>query len=80
MRDWGSKFIDNDVMKNPYVWGATALCLGLILIAVFIPPLAHVLSVKFPQGMDWLMIVGASLIPLLVLQIVKSIQFPGLNK
>ncbi|MBD3265968.1 HAD-IC family P-type ATPase [bacterium] len=80
MRDWGSKFIDNDVMKNPYVWGATALCLGLILIAVFIPPLAHVLSVKFPQGIDWLMIVGASLIPLIVVQIVKSIKFPGFNK
>jgi Ca2+-transporting ATPase len=64
MRKAGSGWIDNEISRTPYVWGALALCLGLLLVAVYWPPLATVLSVV-PPGLDgWLLIAGASVVPL----------------
>ena len=64
MRKAGSGWIDNEISRTPYVWGALALCLGLLLVAVYWPPLAAVLSVV-PPGLDgWLLIAGASVVPL----------------
>jgi Ca2+-transporting ATPase len=69
MRSPESGLIDNEISRTPYVWGALALCLGLLLLAVYWPPLAAILSVV-PPGLDgWLLIGGASLVPLLVGQV-----------
>ncbi len=57
---------DNEITRTPYVWGALGLCLALLLLAVYWPPLAHVLSVVPPGLHGWLLIGGASLVPLLV--------------
>jgi len=57
--------LSNEVTKNPFVWGALALCTVLLLIAVYTPPLAKVLKLVPPGGAGWLVAVGMSLIPLL---------------
>jgi Ca2+-transporting ATPase len=69
MRNPESGWIDNEISRTPYVWGALGLCLALLLLAVYWPPLAGILSVV-PIGLDeWLLIGGASLVPLLVGQV-----------
>jgi len=57
--------IVNDVTKNPFVWGALALCLVLIGAALWVPGLSAVLNLVAP-GKDGLIVAAsASLIPLL---------------
>jgi P-type Ca2+ transporter type 2C len=63
MRDPGSHFLRNDVTRNTYVWGAVGLCVGLLLLAVYVPLLADLLSVVDPGVKGWGVIVGMSLIP-----------------
>jgi Ca2+-transporting ATPase len=72
MRDLGSDFIDNDVFQNPYVWGAVVLCIFLLFAAVYLPPLASVLSLVHPGLSGWGLVLGLSLIPWVVGQIYKS--------
>ena len=66
MRKAASGWLDNEITQTSYVWGALGLCLSLLLGAVYWPPLAAVLSVV-PPGLDgWLLIGGASVVPLVV--------------
>ncbi len=77
MRDFGSNAIFNDVTRNPFVWGAVALSLVLLVLAVYLRPLAVVLSMAAPTPNEWLFIIGMSLIPFGVVQILK--QFKALD-
>lgn len=52
-------------LRNPYVWGALALCLGLISLALWVPQANAVLDLPAP-GTSGLAVAGiASLVPLL---------------
>ena len=53
MRDQGSKFLQNDVTKNPFVWGALVLCTALLVAAVYFPGLSLVLHVVRPDTAGW---------------------------
>jgi Ca2+-transporting ATPase len=74
MRERGSKFAINEITRNRYVWGALLLCIGLILVAVYIPGLAVVLKVVDPGVNGWLLIIAASLFPLIVGQSIKALR------
>lgn len=74
MRDKGSHFLRNDVVKNNYIWGAIVLCIVLLLLAVYVSPLATILSVVDPGLKGWGLIVGMSILPLIAGQIYK--HFP----
>ena len=64
VRDADAGLIDNEVTRNAYVWGALALCLGLIGLAVWLPSLASLLGLPDP-GPGGLALAGAmSLAPL----------------
>lgn len=69
MRGRGSNLLRNDVVANPWIWGALALCTGLLLAAVFVSPLAGVLRVGAPTTEGWLLIVVFGFAPLLVGQL-----------
>jgi Ca2+-transporting ATPase len=71
MRDRGSRFFKNDVVENPFIWGALIICSALLLIAVYVPGLAAVLKLTHPGISGWYLILGFSLIPFVVGQIVK---------
>ncbi len=75
IREAGSGFLRNDVTRNPYVWGALVLCVGLLLGAVYIPVFSDVLSVSRPGARGWALVIGMSLIPWLVGQV--ALQFKG---
>ncbi|MBW4644060.1 MAG: cation-transporting P-type ATPase [Goleter apudmare HA4340-LM2] len=74
MRDQDSGLLLNEISRNPYVWGALVLCTGLLLIAVYVPLLATVLQTVDPGVNGWLLIIGMSLVPLIIGQVVKLIN------
>ncbi|MDP2734160.1 MAG: cation-translocating P-type ATPase C-terminal domain-containing protein, partial [Hoeflea sp.] len=77
MRDPGTGLFDNDVTRNPYVWGALALCLGLIGLAIWLPALASLLGLPTP-GMEGLALaLAASLTPLALGQMWLALAGPG---
>ena len=60
MADAGQPLIVNDVTRNPYVWGAVLVCLALIGVACYVPPLAEILKLTPPDGRAWGIVLGTS--------------------
>lgn len=73
VRDHDTGILKNDVVQNPWVWGALALCTGLLLAAVYVPALAGLLKVQNPGATGWAVIAGMSVIPWVAGVIVKAI-------
>lgn len=73
MRDLESPLLRNEVTTNGYVWGALALCAGLLVLAVYLPVLSDVLSVVNPGREGWLVVLGMSLAPVVVGQVLKAV-------
>jgi len=69
LRDRGSGILRNDVSRNPYIWGALALCSGLLVAAVYLPGLATALKTVDPTPTGWLVVLAGSLVPWIVGQI-----------
>jgi Ca2+-transporting ATPase len=76
VRERGSRLLADDVSRNPWVWGAIALCVVLIAGAVYVPGLAAVLDLHPPSGTDWAVILLASLVPLIVGQLAARKRGP----
>lgn len=74
MRDRDSGITDNDIARNPWMWAAIVLCLALLAIAVYVPPLAEVLDLSTPPAHGWLLVAGASVVPLLVGQMALEVR------
>jgi Ca2+-transporting ATPase len=72
MRDYGSELPWNDITRNRFVWGALALCVGLLLLVVYVPLFASVMKITPPSPKGWLLTVAMSLVPLTYGQIVKT--------
>ncbi|BCA79305.1 cation-transporting P-type ATPase [Desulfuromonas sp. AOP6] len=71
MRDPASPVLRNEITTNPHIWGAIGLGIGLLLSAIYLPGLSKILGLVAPSPREWLLILGASLIPLAVGQAVK---------
>jgi len=63
LRRAGSPPWNNEVVRNPWVWGAIALCTGLLLAAVWFGPLAGVLQTAPPSPAGWAVILGLAAVP-----------------
>ena len=73
MRQHGTSLLINDITRNPWMWGAVGLC-GVLTIAVaYVPWLAAAVHVVVPSADAWLMILGLSLVPVLIGQLVRAI-------
>ncbi|MGM0578465.1 MAG: cation-translocating P-type ATPase [Myxococcota bacterium] len=64
MRWADSGLVVNEISRNPFVWAALALDVGLLLLAVYFVPLAGVLSLVHPGTTGWLLVAAASAVPL----------------
>ena len=73
MRDRGSKFMNNAITRNAFVWGALVLCTGLLLAAVYMPGLSHVMKVVNPGVKGWTLVAVMSLVPFFVGQGYKAV-------
>lgn len=69
MRAPAAGLLVNEVTRNRWVWGAIALCLGLIGAALWWPSLSDILQLPTPGGGGLLLAMGASLLPLLLGQL-----------
>jgi len=63
MRGSDSGVFRNEITRNPYVWGALAVCSILLLAAVYLPGLATVLKTVRPTPRGWALVLAASTIP-----------------
>ena len=79
MRDRGSDLLRNSITRNPWVWGALALCAGLLAAAVYLPGLGDVLGVDDPGPAGWGLALGCSLAPFAVGQVLRSRRHSGGN-
>jgi Ca2+-transporting ATPase len=74
MREPEAPVFSNSVTRNPYVWGAVVLCVGLLLGAVYVPVVAGVLHVQPPSLAGWGVVLLMSVIPLVVGQVVLAVR------
>ncbi|GHE85973.1 calcium-transporting P-type ATPase, PMR1-type [Aliiroseovarius zhejiangensis] len=70
----GGRVFVNDVTRNPWIWGAITLCIGLIAAALWVPGLSSVLQLPDPGGAGLLLATSASFIPLVMGQIYVSLR------
>lgn len=73
MRETGSPFLKNEIVRNKYIWAALAVSMVLILAAVYLPGISDALEIINPGFDGWLIILSMSIIPFVVVQIFKSI-------
>jgi P-type Ca2+ transporter type 2C len=72
MRSWSQageqnrRWFDSEITRNLWVWAALALCLVLVLGAVYVPPVSKLLQLSPPGAGEWALIIGMSLVPLLL--------------
>jgi len=77
LRDRGSGRLDNDVVRNRWMWGAVGLCTALLIAAVYLPGLNALLGTMNPGLNGWLILLGLSLVPLLVGFVARPMRFYG---
>jgi P-type Ca2+ transporter type 2C len=69
-----SGFFINEVTRNPWIWGAFILCVGLLAAAVYVPILSEVLGTEEPGAAGWMLVLTLSLTPVLVGQTLRAIS------
>ncbi|APE95765.1 cation-translocating P-type ATPase [Halodesulfurarchaeum formicicum] len=74
MRDPASGVVRNEVTENGYVWGALALSSLLVVGTVYLPGVSLALGTAPIQAEGWLVVLGMSLVPLLVGQVVLLLR------
>lgn len=70
----GSRFFTSEVMKNRYVWYAVVACLALLFISYQVEIVRKALDIFPLSNEDWMISVSMSLLSLIVIQIVKSLN------
>jgi Ca2+-transporting ATPase len=71
MRSAGTGLLKNEVVRNPYVWGALVICTGILLAAVYVPGLSDALGTTGLSPRAWGLVLGFSLMPLILGQVGK---------
>jgi Ca2+-transporting ATPase len=71
LRARGSRLQARETAGNLYLWGAVLLCAAMLLLAVYLPPLATVFKLVDPGARGWGVVMAMSLLPLLVGAIVR---------
>lgn len=74
MRDPHAPLLHNEITRNPFVWAALLVCVGLILLAVNVPTIADVLGIRAIGVAGWLLTLCSSFVPLLAGQCLKAWQ------
>ncbi len=69
LRDYASPFWRNEITRNPYIWGAALVCLGLLVLAVAWRPLGGVLGTVPLPAEAWGLVLALSLVPFVLSQV-----------
>ncbi len=68
-----SKLFVNEITKNRFVWYAIFICTGLMVFVFLVPQMRLVLGLKILPINVWIVSIIASLIPLVLVQIYKTV-------
>ena len=68
MRNAASNVVNNEVTRNPWIWGSLALCTALLAVPPHLGPMAQVLALTPPDLAMWTVIIGMSVLPTVVTQ------------
>ena len=68
-----SKLLVNEITKNKFVWLALLICTGLLILVFVSPQMRLVLKLAVLPGKIWIVSIVAGLLPLVLIQIYKSI-------
>lgn len=71
MRDRRTALFNNEVVNNPYIWGALGFCVILLFAAVYLPPMAKILTLTHPGLIGWMLVLGASVLTCVLGQLIK---------
>ena len=74
MRDCKSGLFSNEITRNPFIWGALVVCLGLLALALYLPGLRQILTLTAPGVAGWGIILVVGVLPLMVGQTVKLVM------
>ncbi|MCB1254317.1 MAG: cation transporting ATPase C-terminal domain-containing protein, partial [Austwickia sp.] len=74
LRNPRSGLIRNEITRNGWVWAALALCVVLLVVAVFLPVLSTVLQTANPGPNGWALLLALSAAPLIAGQVVREVQ------
>ncbi len=66
-------FLKNEVTKNKFIWFALLLCTVIIMVFYFVPPLQRILGLQTLNGSMWFIIIGASIVPIFLIQLLKRL-------
>ncbi len=69
-----SQFLVNEVTKNHFIWYAIVICSGLMVFVYLMPEMRIVLGLSILPINVWGVSIGASLIPLILIQIYKAFK------
>ena len=63
------------MFRNPFIWVATALVIGLQLMAIYWPAVARVLDTVPLNREDWYVIGFATSAPIVIVEVTKLARF-----
>jgi len=64
-------FIKNEITRNAFVWYALVLCILIMAVFYKVPPLNEILALQTLNTTIWLIIIGTSFTPVLLIQLLK---------
>ncbi len=73
MRADARRLLNNEITQNIWIWIAIGICLVLILMAIYTPLLSGLLELAHPGVAGWILIMAASLFPLLLDPVVRFV-------
>jgi P-type Ca2+ transporter type 2C len=59
------------LLRNPFIWVATAIVIALQLIAIYVEPIARVLNTTRLTSIDWLLAGGSVIAPIVFVEVTK---------
>ena len=66
LRDPAASVWNNDIVRNGWVWASVALCVALLLAAVYIPGLSTLLGARRPGLAGWACALSISFVPVVL--------------
>jgi Ca2+-transporting ATPase len=66
MRHPDARLFANEITRNPWVWGSLLLCAALLVVPIYVAPLAQLLNLAQPDVTMWTIIIGMSVASMLV--------------
>jgi Ca2+-transporting ATPase len=66
-------FINNEIIRNKFIWAALLLCIAIMAVFYFVSPLNTVIGLQMLSGSTWLIIAGISITPVFLIQLFKRV-------